>query len=60
MESKEIVFQTLSHSEKPLKAGEIADQTGIDKNEVSKAIKVLVKEEKAYSPKVCYYTIRKD
>jgi len=58
MQTKEIVFQALMESEKPLKAGEISEKTGIDKNEISKAIKTLVKEEKAYSPKVCYYAIK--
>jgi DNA-binding transcriptional regulator GbsR (MarR family) len=58
METKELVFEALKNSDKPLKAAEIADQTGIDKKEVSKVIKVLVKEEKAFSPKVCFYTIK--
>ena len=58
METKELVFEALKNSEKPLKAAEIADQTGIDKKEVSKVIKVLVKEEKAFSPKVCFYTAK--
>ena len=44
-----------SESSNPLKAGEIAELTGIDKNEVSKAIKLLVNEGKAHSPKFCYY-----
>ncbi len=55
METIELVFKTLEDSEKPLKSGEIAEKTGIDKAEVDKAIKKLKKEEKIHSPKVCYY-----
>ncbi len=39
----------------PLKAGEIAEQTEMDKNEVSKMIKKLVSEGKVHSPRYCYY-----
>lgn len=38
-----------------MKAGEIALELGVDKKEVDKAIKLLVKEEKVYSPKRCFY-----
>jgi len=55
MEFKEIVLQTLQKSEKPLKPGEIASMVGIEKAEVDKAIKLLKKEEKIVSPKMCYY-----
>ena len=40
---------------KALKAGEIAELTGLDKKEVDKAMKVLKTEEKIVSPKVCYW-----
>lgn len=40
---------------KPMKAGEVATATGLDKAEVEKAIKKLVKEGKVASPKRCYY-----
>ncbi len=39
----------------PMKAGEAAAATGLDKAEVEKVIKKLVKEGKVYSPKRCYY-----
>lgn len=58
MEIKEIVFNTLKNSASPLKSGEIAEQTGQDKAQVDKAIKLLVKEEKVMSPKRCYYQAR--
>ena len=56
METKELVFNAMKKSGKSLKAGEIADMTGIDKKEVDKAMKSLLKEEKIFSPKKCYYS----
>ena len=40
---------------KPMKAGEVATETGLDKAEVEKAIKKLAKEGRVESPKRCYY-----
>jgi biotin operon repressor len=59
MDFNQIVFETLQNSDKPLKAGEIAEKTGIDKKEVDKAIQKLKKEGKLESPKVCYYCVKK-
>ena len=56
METKEIVFNAMKKSSNPLKAGEIAEITGIDKKEVDKAMKTLLKEAKIFSPKKCYYS----
>ena len=50
-----MVFKALENSEKPLKGGEIADITGIDKKEIDKAIKKLVDEGKINSPIRCFY-----
>lgn len=58
MEMKALVIKTLQESEKPLKGGEIAALAGIDKAEVDKILKVLKKEDKIVSPKVCYYTLK--
>lgn len=55
MEIKEIVLNTLKDSGKPLKAGDIATQSGQDKAAVDKAIKALVKEDKVTSPMRCFY-----
>lgn len=38
-----------------MKAGEVAEKTGIDKKEVDKVIKKLVAEGKVVSPKRCFY-----
>ena len=54
-DNKEIVYKAFTKSTKPLKAGEVADITGIEKAEVTKIIKTLQKEGKLVSPKNCYY-----
>ncbi len=55
METKEVVFQALENSDKPLKGGEIAEITGIDKKEIDKAIKKLTTEGRISSPVRCFY-----
>lgn len=57
--SEEKVLEVMTSAGKPLKAGEISEIGGIDKKEVDKAIKKLKAEEKIYSPKVCYYEVKK-
>jgi DNA-binding MarR family transcriptional regulator len=58
MEHTEIVLKTISETGKPMKAGEIAEKAGVEKSDIEKAIKKLKKEEKIWSPKVCFYDIR--
>jgi len=53
--SEEKVLAAMKAAGKPLKAGEIADATGLDKKEVDKAMKVLKTEDKIESPKVCFW-----
>ncbi len=55
MEIKEIVFNAIENAGKPVKGGEIAESTGIDKKEIDKAIKKLVTEGKINSPQRCFY-----
>ncbi len=55
METTEKVLQALVKAGKPMKSGEIAELTGIEKKDVDNAIKKLKKEEKIGSPRVCYY-----
>lgn len=55
MENKDLVLKTLRDAEGPMKSGEVAEKTGVDKKEVDKAIKALVKEELVHSPKRCFY-----
>jgi len=58
MDAKDVVLKALKKSDKPLKSAEIAQLAGIDKAEVDKALKVLKKEEKVASPKMCYYSAK--
>jgi DNA-binding transcriptional regulator GbsR (MarR family) len=51
----EKVLETMKAAGKPLKAGEIAEASGLDKKEVDKAMKVLKAEGKIESPKVCFW-----
>jgi len=53
--SVEKVLETMKAAGKPLKAGEIAEASGLERKEVDKAMKVLKKEEKIVSPKVCFW-----
>lgn len=55
MEPKETVLQTLKNSDKPLKGGEIAEISGLDKKAVDKAIKQLKTEDLIEVPKRCFY-----
>ena len=55
MDTTEKVLEILKKAGKAMKAGEIADASGIDKKEVDKAIKKLKTDGKIDSPKVCYY-----
>ncbi|NOU46638.1 MAG: helix-turn-helix domain-containing protein [Bacteroidales bacterium] len=55
METKEKVLEILKSASKPLRAGEIAEQTGIDKTAVEKAIKSLKDTGLIHSPVRCCY-----
>lgn len=54
-DNKQAVLEAMRERGKPVRPGEIASQTGIDKKEVSKLISQLKKEGKVISPKACYY-----
>lgn len=56
---KDKVIETLSKAAKPLRSGEIAELSGLDKKDVDKAIKELKIEEKIFSPKRCFYDVKK-
>lgn len=55
MDTKNTILEAMKKANKPLRPGEIAEMTGIDKKEVEKTLKQLVSEEKIYSPKRCFY-----
>jgi Mn-dependent DtxR family transcriptional regulator len=52
------IITALKSTGKPMKAAEIAEQIGVDKKEVDKAIKELKKQGTIESPKACYYGIK--
>ncbi len=59
MDANETVLVTLKKAGKELKAGEIAEMSGLDKKDVDKAIKKLTAEGKVHSPKRCYFDLKK-
>jgi len=59
MDPKEIVIKTIMEAGTPMKSKDIAEKTGVDKKEIDKAIKLLKKEEAIYSPKVCFYDVKR-
>lgn len=59
MDVNEKVIKAIAEAGEPMKAGDIAAATGIDKKEVDKAIKKLVAESKLHSPKRCFYDVQK-
>ncbi len=58
MDAAKKVISTLKKAKKPLRPGEIAELSGLDKKDVDKAIKELKGEEKIYSPKRCFYDVK--
>ncbi len=58
MEDKEKVLTTLEKANKALRNGEIAELSGLKKDKVEKAIKILKKEDKIISPKRCFWQLK--
>ena len=59
MEAKEAIIKAMEQSGKPMKGGEIAEASGVDKKEVDKVLKKLVAEGKVNSPIRCFYAVVK-
>lgn len=55
MDNKEKIANAFTQAGKPLKASEAAELANVDKDEVNKIIKDLVKEGVLVSPKRCFY-----
>lgn len=58
MEPKDKVLQTLKNADQPLKGGDIAEISGLDKKAVDMAIKALKIEGLIESPKRCFYSAK--
>lgn len=56
MSTNDAVLKVLKEAAGPMKAGDIAEVSGIDKKDIDKAIKVLKDEGKIVSPKRCFYS----
>lgn len=54
-DKEKVVMDAMTKAVKPVKAGEVAEATGLDKAEVTKIIGALKKQGKVNSPKACYY-----
>ena len=54
-ENEKLVYNALKNSEKPMRPGDIAKDTGLDSKVVSNAIKSLKNRGLVCSPKRCYY-----
>mgnify|MGYP003823104507 CR=1 FL=1 len=59
MEISAVVLNAIKGTGVPMKSSEIAVKAKVDKKEVDKAIKKLVAVGKLYSPKKCYYDLKK-
>lgn len=58
MDNYEAILEFFKNAEKPVKAGEVAAATGIERKEVDKVMTKLKKEEKIVSPKHCQWEIK--
>lgn len=55
MTTEEKVLETMRNAGEPLNAGKIAEQSGLDKKEVEKAMTKLKSSGAIVSPKRCYW-----
>lgn len=58
MDYNQQIISALKSAGKPMRPGEIAEATGLDKKDVEKAIKAMVAEGKMHSPKRCFYDVK--
>ena len=54
-DNKQTIVNAIKSAGKPVRPGDIAQATGIDKGEVSKIMGELKKEGVIYSPKRCFW-----
>ncbi len=57
MADTEKVLSAMKDAGKPVRPGEIAEATGIDKKDLTKIFKSLKEEGKIISPKRCFYSL---
>jgi len=49
------VLEAMRSAGQPVKAGDVAQATGLDKEEVAKILKKLKNQGRVHSPKTCFY-----
>lgn len=54
-EKEKMVLGAITKAAKPVKAGDVAQVTGLEQKEVAKIIAGLKKQGKVTSPKACFY-----
>jgi hypothetical protein len=54
-DNEQIVYNAMKKAGKPVRPGDVANMTGLDGQDISKAISGLKKKGKVNSPKRCYY-----
>lgn len=55
MEASDKVLKVMQKAKTPMSAGQITEESGIDRKLVDKAMKMLQAEGKIVSPKRCYW-----
>lgn len=59
MDNYVVILDYFKKADKPVNAGQVAAETGIDRKEVDKVMAQLKKEEKIVSPKRCFWELKK-
>lgn len=59
MSDTDKIINAFKTAGKPLKNAEIMEISGLDKNTVTKVMKTLKEDGKIFSPKRCYYDLKK-
>lgn len=59
MDNYDVVLEFFKNNDTPVRAGDVAEATGVDRKEIDKIMARLKKEEKIVSPKRCYWEIKK-
>lgn len=54
-DTEQVVLKTMKKAGKPMRPGDVANVTGMDRKEISKIISDLKKKGKVSSPKRCFY-----
>ncbi|HHY09308.1 MAG TPA: MarR family transcriptional regulator [Firmicutes bacterium] len=58
MENYKVILEYFEKAPEPVRAGKVAEDTGIDRKEVDKVMNKLKKEEKIISPKHCFWALK--